>query len=364
MTEASTADISIDEYVRRRQIELGQSLSGRTAVYLDTKFWIVVREVLSGLRTQSAEVEVARLLRSAVAGGTAFCPLSDSLFIEFMKQSDPNSRRSTARLVDEFSLGVTLIPSRRRIATEIAHFIHSFDKNKSLHPIQNLIWSKSSYVLGYVHPTNAELDSETQHAVQKLFFDHMWMVPLSEMVELIGSTSLPSADLDESADQMKRGSAAHAHEIKSFRQAYEAEVRGIIDLCGEVAVDVVAAMWTKISGSLPEIEPRERAVYENQWKNLLLFALANEATKKALATMHIEASLHASVRWDKQRKLTGNDLYDFHHESAAVAYCDAFLTDRPLCALVTQNHLGLTKLFPCRVIANTEDAIEFLKTLN
>lgn len=37
-------EISLEKHVESRVVEVGQSLERRTAIYLDTKFWIVLRD--------------------------------------------------------------------------------------------------------------------------------------------------------------------------------------------------------------------------------------------------------------------------------------------------------------------------------
>jgi len=63
-----------------------------------------------------------------------------------------------------------------------------------------------------------------------------------------------------------------------------------------------------------------------------------------LRSMHIQASLHASMRWDKQRKFRPNDYYDFEHATAALGYCDLFLTEGPLHVMVKRPQVNLQRL--------------------
>ena len=44
----ANSDISLAAYVRSRQIELADGLK-RKAIYLDIKFWIILRDVVAGL---------------------------------------------------------------------------------------------------------------------------------------------------------------------------------------------------------------------------------------------------------------------------------------------------------------------------
>jgi|SRR5271165_5478853 len=108
---------------------------------------------------------------------------------------------------------------------------------------------------------------------------------------------------------------------------------------------------------------RDRLEALTQFKNLLAIALERDQARDILRTMHIQACLYASVRWNKRRKLKGNDLLDFHHAAAALAYCHAFFTERSLKALITQHHLALDKCYKCRVIASVDEAVEYVTNL-
>jgi hypothetical protein len=79
--------------------------------------------------------------------------------------------------------------------------------------------------------------------------------------------------------------------------------------------------------------------------------------------MHIHASLHAAFRWDKARRFTSNDLYDFEHASAALAHCQAFFTEHALRSTITARNVVLDELFQCRVVSEIPDAIAVLKAI-
>lgn len=169
----ANAHISLDRHVKRRVVELGCALETRVAIYLDLNFWIRLKSCMLGLNGSGDDARLLRLLRSGAAEGRLFCPISESVFFEVLKQSDPSSRMATARLIDELSLGVTLLPNPRRFATEISHFFYSFQEDSELHPISHLVWSKIAYVLDFSHPSSTAFDTDTELVVQKSFFDHM-----------------------------------------------------------------------------------------------------------------------------------------------------------------------------------------------
>ncbi len=353
-------NISIDEYARQSQIQLGRDLSEKRAVYLDTKYWILLREA-----NQKEEMEKAamllKLLRAGVSRDLLFCPISEAVFIELMKQSDTSSRLATAKLIDELSLGVTLIREEERIFTEIEYLMLSSLKRNNLQPLDDLIWCKLSYVLGFQHPTNPMFDASTDLAIQKAFFDHMCTIPLHEMVRLIGGHEFPGTNLGNIAAALNNGNDAHSDELRSFKQAYDAEAKGLVDQFGCMAVDVMMSLVREQDSAIAPSAMDERGASENWWKNLLFFALERNRARDVLRTINILASLHASLRWNKGRRYRNNDLLDFHHAAAALAYCDAFLTERSLSTMITER--ALDKIYQCHVAWTEDDAIAYLSRI-
>lgn len=92
-------------------------------------------------------------------------------------------------------------------------------------------------------------------------------------------------------------------------------------------------------------------------------ALKSDEGKDILRTAHIYTCLHASHRWNKVQQFEGNDFYDFHHAQSALGYCDLFLTERPLRAMVTASHIALDKRYMCEVVATQDEALALLARL-
>ena len=162
-------DITIDQHVRHSQIILGQEIAGRNAIYLDMKFWILLREADRHAGTAST-AKLLDYLRKGTAKGALFCPISESTFLELMKQADQVSRLATASLIDELSLGIALIEQDLRLETEIAYWMRSISGYTNLPPLEHLVWHKLSHVLGVRHPTKTGFEPTTERALQKSIF--------------------------------------------------------------------------------------------------------------------------------------------------------------------------------------------------
>jgi hypothetical protein len=349
--------------VRQRQIELAENLKHKNAIYLDVKFWVILREVAARRRVGNGEIRLLHALRECVSKGKVFCPVSDSTFAELLKQSDPITRKATARLIDELSLGVAVIPFESRVATELAHFIHAACSPNNLHPPEHLVWSKLSYVLGFVHPRQAGLDEESEGEIQKQFFDYMWTISMSELIDRIGNATPPRPNFEQLAAVLNAGNARHVSELLSFKSAYLAEIQGVVDLFAGTALDIVGEMFEKSSGYQGRLSALQRSAREREFKNLLFAAFKKDIAKDSLRTLHIMACMHAFVRWNKQQQLKANDFFDFRHATAALGYCDAFFTERSMRAMISAKHMSLDQRYGCRVIAGVDDAINYLAGL-
>jgi len=82
-----------------------------------------------------------------------------------------------------------------------------------------------------------------------------------------------------------------------------------------------------------------------------------------LPTIRIGASLHAALRWDRKRRYKANDLFDFRHAEAVLPYCDFFLTEHSLRALLNDRNLKLGEYFNCKVVSAPTDALAVLQKI-
>jgi hypothetical protein len=343
-------EVTVERHARRRQVALAQALPPRR-IYLDTKFWLIGRDVLRGLRQAPEDVAFVKQIEDLVVREQVVCPISEPVFLELMKQEDRSSRRSTAVLIDRWSRGVTLIPAHERMATELAHFFHALQNADGLDPVDQLVWSKLSYILGFVHPQGTPFDPATELAIQKAFLDHMWNRSMVEMVDHLEAFGGGDFDVDRTAlaQTLNDGVAAHAHTIDGFATAYREEAGGIADSLSGVSLEILADMAAKQGVGPPDEAARDEHL--RQIRSLLTGLLGAPAVQQKLRTPHILTSLHAAVRANKGRKLKPNDLLDFDHTASALAYCHAFFTDGKMMKLITLPPLALDHQFGCRVAA-------------
>jgi hypothetical protein len=358
---SSGEDVSFREYVRARKIELGKYVTNHKLIYLDTRYWIILREALLGRQPNHLSVRLLDYLRLHARKNEIICPISESVLIEVLKQEDLRTRRKTAELIDELSLGVALASEPDRIGTEFAHFFYSRDGRSSIYPLKSLIWSKMNYIFGDMYPINTGLIPDKERVMQKVCYDWMWEGSLTEIVDILGDEQPPLSDFKELASSLNEVMAKFSDKIQNFQQVCAKEIEGGL----RVYMPKVRAILKDIYGHGDSVMPinsdAEQKEAERQLLSFFVQAFQKTGIDSLSPTLFIHALCHASVRWDKSRKFKGNDFYDFHHSAAAVPYCDVFLTESPLRTLLQANHLKINQYFNCKIISSISEAVDYLE---
>lgn len=116
--------------------------------------------------------------------------------------------------------------------------------------------------------------------------------------------------------------------MKSFAHVYDQEICGIL-----VAhtPELMHAFKPHLQSLLPPDSDATVVKREELGKWSLSLAVSVMSDKKpniALPTIRILAGLHAFIRWQKRQEFKFTDFFDIQHATAAVPYCDVFLTER------------------------------------
>lgn len=128
----SEPEVSLAGLLGRRKVALAASVLKRRRVYLDTRYWIFLRDAVAGRAQRREHTELLEILRSGVAAGRFICPLNDSTFFELTRQRDTGLLLAAARLMDELSLGVTIQNGLERVRTEVRDFLVQITTNARL----------------------------------------------------------------------------------------------------------------------------------------------------------------------------------------------------------------------------------------
>jgi hypothetical protein len=354
-------EISTRAYVHGLMDEIEKSIDGKKVFYLDTRFWVYLRDAAMGRPRLASHEEMLRILRTAVASGRAICPVTDAHLVELFKQTDSTTKAVTAKLMDELGAGVALIAEYSRVQEEIFTSFENRGAGAAENHRRPRVWARPVYAYGARVPVSAQLGAGANQLFQKVAVDSMWRVSVEEWVASQEGTDPPVNPMKAAADDVNARKARYASEIRSFEEALLTELAGSLRVNGKW----VAAAYER-SVRLATQDERSQHIRTAQGarlRNVLvnLFKYRRSLMARHLPGIYIHASCHAAVRWDRTRKVDDHDLLDFHHATAALPYCDAFFTDGPMRALLTSQMLGLDKLFGTYVESEETRVLDYLK---
>ena len=358
----SRPEESLEDYYRQKRIELSASLENKLVIYLDTKFWVLMRNGLSSPETYYQEYKLLNLARELVISGRCVFPISEDVYLEVIRQTDPQTLLNTVKLIDELSLGISTISYEERTKLELLHFWYSHT-GKNIHDLSDLVWTKLAYNMGYTSFDASFLSSAENLVAQKAFTDQMWEYSLEDQIEqLLSQGALDNLPEQPNANKINEGQFQYQHEASSFKQMFLNEVGGWVESYHETLSDMMKYMYKLETGN-QKITLKETAETQRLLGNCIYNTFKYDKVGLHLPSVRIISGLYATVRWDKLQKFQDHDFHDFRHATTALPYCDYFFTEKRLTHLVSQKLLAFDKLFNCKVYAKVNDAIKCLESL-
>jgi hypothetical protein len=355
-------DVSLETHVANRMEQVWFHVKERHRVYLDTCFWIWLRDAAMGRPRQAVHAELLDLLRERVRAGEVVCPLSDGSLLEVLRQSDPVTQLATARVMDELSGGVAIQNAEDRLGTEVLHFLDTaVVPGATLTPPTAKVWVNAGHTLGILHPVPTQVEGDERVALAKAFFD---LISRMTIEELLTETPMPPDEIHRAftdvATELTVASRNHSSDARNWKSLYLAEVQGFFDAHADNIQDVLLRSFfaKQPHGPKPSVEELlegERLLVRTFTNLVRLGKLGN-----ALPRAQIEAGIFAIVRWQQTRRFSANDFVDINHATAALPYCSVFLTERFLGTVLTRAPLHLAEQFGVEI---AWDAASALRTI-
>ena len=341
--------------------EWARSIVGKRRLYLDTNYWIKLRDAQLGRPKYAHDIELLAALRAAVQQGIAVAPTSDASFLELMKQTDDNTRQATAQLMDELSGGMTLCGHQERVSLELQVWLRKASGHQvSLH---DLVWTRPIFILGRFDPReHIRPGTSFRNAMSREQFQQMWLSPLTEFTAWAKPDSLK--EFDDTAAKLNTEMQLHAAAATSFKKLVMDEMAGAFDLATPMLAGLLADLFGR--GKNPQVnkEIQDPAFLKSLFNMLMsAFDQKPEEVGRTLPSLYIHAKCHAALRWDKNSKLKGNDLLDYQHAAAGVGYCDAFFTEAHLANMLRTKHVKLAEEFSRFVTPDTAEALDYVRGL-
>jgi hypothetical protein len=350
-------------YVRQKGIALAREIKNRKKVYLDTRYWVMLREARLGRSKNRNDCAILNRLETLVKSQQAVCPLNADIWFELRKHKDPAILTASAQLIDDLSLGVCLLPIDQRLRLEIRHFLDVLSqKSDAVSAIDESVWTTSAYSFGFCTPNFIALSREDNIAAQKAFADHMWTLRLADRLKLEGADVVATREtpFKDISRQLNDGKFSHLEDHASFTSLFLTEVRGIIDAYQSDLSWIMQDVYEQKTGAFLTDAERVNDKSSQRIADLICQRFQTDEAGSEFPTIRVSAGLHAAMRWDKMRRFKPHDTFDFRHAEAALPYCDLFFTERSLCSLVKNDNLDFRKYFNCLTFHDPVDALNAL----
>jgi hypothetical protein len=346
---ASSPGVTPAAYFRSRHAYLRDTLSSKKLIYLDINHWINLRHVVlnSPLESQGYRELLGRLTTLFVQGKIC-CPVSFFAYIELIKQTDPVTRLTTARLMDQLSDGLcfTFPPDLAR--AELTHFLF---KAVARQPVGDKAWAftKAGFLVGQIIPELASVSDATNILVQKAWIDLMWAVRLEHVLDMPD----PPREVVDFWDQYAAAANADATFYRSSKLSYPRVLeREKALLVRKLLQDELESVGQELWATYPEV--RDAAKLQQR--------PPTAASPYALPSFQILAGITAAAMRTTM-KFEANDMLDFRHAALAIPYCDAVCCDNPMAARLRSKPCEFGKIYGTQILGRPEEILIFLKTL-
>lgn len=335
------------EKYKRKCVELSHEIRTLKKIYLDTNYWILLRDARTKENVDDNTVKLLRLIESLVESGHAICPISTDIFWEIQKQMDDNTLISIAKIIDDLSKGIIVSCLSERLDWELIHYFRTTSKHPAyLHEeYDELVWTKIPYVLKFCLPVISDTHPDENRKFQNASMDYRWDIKLTDMLKKTGQNIIiPPPYYVDHSKTLNQIKYEHINDQNSFNELFLTELAAILNF--HKRHSKVAYFCNS-----PSIV------------NIICHLFELKKITSELPSFHVWAKLHAAFRWDKSRQFKPNDIYDIHHAVDAIPYYDYFLTEKSFRSLVSQKNMGFDTIFRCKAISDINIAISELSKI-
>lgn len=328
--------VSFYDHIKKRRSEKAACASSLKLIYLDTNAWKCVADFRLNKPSLTAAMRAfgAMVERVAQTGQFVF-PIGVPTYFELDSMTDPATRETLSRLVDELSQGFCITPFSDRVGSELRKLrMGKLDEPEGLEdflcsPIE-LMGIPTISTLGFLE---SHVDKET---FNKAFFDALSELPFSIQLEVAGASPGAKWDNSRGITDLNDGKIEHQSEIANLNTGVFVELTGCI------------AAWFREEGiTLSQLEIKRYAL-EAQYYWL------ETPDSRAMPTLRVLSSLYGLMRFDPQRRYQDGDPNDFMVAASALPVADALYTDRKLANLLSDKRIGLNKFSDCTVVSGFE----------
>lgn len=333
---------------RKRCISKHLKLKDKIKVYLDTKYWLILRDVQLKQSICPKKIKIHRTILNLAESKKVIFSISQYVLNELVKQRDRRTLEESFNLILQLSNNISIRTYKERIFEEVISFIKDVaDKKLNFNSEVNNqhVWTSIPYSFGkFVIETenNGYFDEEAQQVIfESESIDQMFL-------NIILEESEDSSNFPDPTDMLNaKKSDKYKNTLKNQSCEFHSELeRGLVVNAFIEAFDS--------SYNNKDVETALIALNILKYKNKL---------GNVLPTLNTYSTLLTTWIIEQNSKIKVNHYFDIHHATAALPYFDIFLTENSLkdaIKRVTPKYLEFNK---CKVGSTLEEAIEILNSL-
>jgi hypothetical protein len=341
--------VSDEEYLDQKRAELSEYLEDKKLIYLDTCHWVNLRHVmLQSERHQPPYDRILQLLEDLRSKERICCPVSQPLYEELMKQSDPKTRGATANLMDYLSGGVCVQNWLDLVRLEWRQLVAQTLLGKTRSESAFNSFTKAGFWAGeHIIP----VPHCDESVGRKLYIDMRWAMTFHDYQAIPGFTKTPDALTD--------AFVAEANERKL--QAEEGN-SVFSDLVQKNRIALVNSMKGDFFPILEKMCPPTREIADLNI-SALMRQLIDNPTPWNMPSLQIVAGASAAMT-TTGRRTRPNDALDIIHAAVAIPYCDGFFCDNPMASLFRDKPLEYHKAYDTTIVSQPAGIAAYLEAIS
>ncbi|HET6762888.1 MAG TPA: hypothetical protein VFH27_04425 [Longimicrobiaceae bacterium] len=364
-------EISPDAYLHAKELALGGDMLKRTRIFLDTRYWLLIRDHLRGKQPREQIGRLYEALLTLVTSKRAICPVSVTVVGEVLKQNDPDSRAATAEVMDRLSESVVIQPEMRRIRREVRSFVSRGVIGAPTYPsLAELVWTRPWWMVVGADPTIGDWPPALRRAAAKASIDVLWNLTIVEYVRAADAWPLerPYAELHDAlpqlaVDELNAGRSDPWEERGGYDKHFLAQLEVALDMHRHDIEDVLDVLFEKKFGSTIGIAAATESRAMAPVSDWIRMSFRENRVGTELPYFRILPGILTALRLDRARKYRRNDVTDFFNAATALPYCDLYLTESSFRHLLTTKPLAYDHLFNTRVISDLSEAATAVEQL-
>ena len=347
---------SLVEYMKSKRMALSHSLEDKKIIYLDTKYWITLKD--QSLQLEDEKRHFFNLISTLSNAGKIVLPISEVTFYEVLKRTDKASLKQTIKIIDAFSKGIALVTRKEMMHLEFRSFFEQTSEKT-----KKLIWTKIPFIAYPTFLNHPGFKMGFNASINQGVIDRFWNLTFTDLFEMLDKNDLFKPFIfKDNVNYFNTQKVLHENENKTFEQMFLSELGGTLDLFDNIISEVMQEKYFEETGRIAteeELQDENKVLY----RNLIYHAFRLKRINTELPSLKIFSSLFANNRWNKTKAHDENDTMDFLHATFALPYCDYFFTERSLGTTLKQNHLSFDKIYSCEIYHREDEILKMLSAI-